>query len=112
MPDLPENGTLLRIFISEEARYGHQLLYESIVIRAKKEGLAGATVFRGIMGFQADKEIHSSNILRLSENLPVVIEIVDDTDKINHFIPIVKEMVDDGLITTEKANIIKRVKNT
>ena len=110
MSYLPEEGSLLRIFISEEARYGHHLLYESIVKSAKKEGLAGATVFRGIMGFQANHEIHTSSLLRLSDNMPVVVEIVDDTDKINKFIPIVKEMVDDGLITAEKAKIIKAVK--
>lgn len=107
---LPEEGTLLRIFISEEAKYGRSLLFEAIVHKAQQEGLAGATVFRGIMGYQAGHDIHTSSLLRLSDNMPVVVEIVDDSNKIDAFIPIVKDMVADGLITAEKARIIKAVK--
>jgi PII-like signaling protein len=107
---LPEEGTLLRIFISEDARHKKKLLYEAIVLKAQENGLAGATVFRGIMGYQAGHEIQTSSLLRLSDNLPVVIEIVDEHSKIENFIPVVKEMVTDGLITAEKARIIKAVK--
>ncbi len=109
---LPEEGTLLRIFISEDAKYGNKLLYEAIVREAQENGLAGATVFRGVMGFQAGHDIQTSSLLRLSDNLPVVIEIVDEHEKIERFIPVVKEMVADGLITAEKARIIKAVKKT
>ncbi|HKK09402.1 MAG TPA: DUF190 domain-containing protein [Bacteroidales bacterium] len=109
---LPEEGTLLRIFISEEAKHGRWLLYEAIVHKAQEAGLAGATVFRGIMGYQAGHEIHTSSLLRLSDNMPVVVEIVDDHKKIEAFLPTVKEMVTDGLITSEKARIIKSIKKT
>jgi len=109
---LPDEGTLLRIFITEEAKHGRLLLYEAIVHKAQQEGLAGATVYRGIMGYQAGHEIHTSSLLRLSDNMPVVVEIVDDNTKIEAFIPLVNEMVTDGLITAEKARIIKAVKKT
>lgn len=109
---LPENGTLLRVFISEEAKHDKHLLYEAIVHKAQQEGLAGATVFRGIMGFQSGHEMKTSSLLRLSDNMPVVVEIIDESKKIEAFLPIVKEMVHDGLITVEKARVIKAVKKT
>lgn len=107
---LPEEGILLRIFISETAKYGNHNLYEAIVYKAQELGMAGATVFRGIMGFQAGHEMQTSKILRLSENLPVVIEIVDTKEKTDTLLPHLEEMVKDGLITSERANIIKAVK--
>lgn len=110
MTRLPKEGTLLRIFISETAKHGNHNLYEAIVYKAQELGMAGATVFRGIMGFQGSHEMQTSKILRLSENLPVVVEIIDTKEKIEKLLPHIKEMVEDGLITTEKANIIKSVK--
>jgi len=104
---LPETGILLRIFIGESDLYKGQNLYEAIVIRAREMHLAGATVIRGIMGFGANSRIHSSKLLTLSEDLPIVIEIVDTEDKINQMMPFLDEVVKEGLITKERVNIIK-----
>lgn len=104
-----KNGTkeiLLRIFINENAQYNGRNLLEVIVEEAKKDGLSGATAFRGIMGYHAGSKIQTSTILRLSENMPVVIEIVDLEEKIQSFLPFLKEVIQDGLVTTEAANII------
>ncbi len=105
-----EKGTLLRIFISENAHYNGKNLLEVIMDGAKKEKLSGATAFRGIMGYHAGSKIQTATILRLSENMPIVIEIVDSTDKIQAFLPFLKEVVTDGLVTTEVANIIIKPK--
>lgn len=104
--DTSSNGILLRIFLSEQAKFKGKPLYECIVQEAHQIGLAGATVFRGIMGFQGTHRIQTSTILRLSENMPIVIEIVDQKASIDRFIPFLKEVVIDGLVTTEKATII------
>ncbi len=102
---------LLRIFLGESDKSHSTNVYEKIVIEARKAGLAGATVFKGIMGFGGTSRIHTSKILRLSEDLPLIIEIVDEEAKIESFIPIVDKIFEEsncgGLITLEKAEIIK-----
>ena len=103
---LPEEGKLLRIFIGEQDRWGNQPLYEALVHLAKKEGLAGATAIKGFLGFGCKSRMHTAKILRLSEDLPIVIEIVDSEEKINAFLPRLDEMVKEGLITLEKAQVI------
>jgi hypothetical protein len=100
------DGKLLRIFIGENDRWKGKPLYEAIVNLAKEKGLAGATVLRGIEGFGASSRIHTTRILRLSEDLPVVIEIVDKAERIDSILPLLDEMVTEGLITLEKAHII------
>ena len=104
---LPEEGKLLRIFIGETDTYKGKTLYEAIVLEARKLNLAGATVFRGIMGYGATSRIHSLKLLRLSEDLPVMIEIVDTEENINKILPFLDENVKEGLITMEKVSIIK-----
>ncbi len=104
---LPEEGILLRIFIGEKDRYRGKPLYEQIVLRAREMGLAGATVLRGIMGFGAESRLHTAKILRLSEDLPIIIEIVDRKEKIDALIPFLDEVVKEGLITMEKVKVIK-----
>lgn len=108
---LPENGVLLRIFIGESDKSGSRPLYEAIVIHARELNLAGSTVLRGIMGFGAQSRIHTAKILRLSEDLPVVVEIVDTEENINKIIPFLDEHVREGLITMEKVSVIKYVHN-
>lgn len=104
---LPDEGLLLRIFVGETDKYEGKPLYEQIVLKAKKMNLAGATVIRGIMGFGATSRVHTAKLLRLSEDLPVVIELVDTEEKLNQLIPFLDESVDEGLITLEKVQIIK-----
>ena len=105
------NAKLLRIFIGESDKIGHATLYETIVTEAKKQGLSGATVTRGIMGFGANSKIHTSKLLELSSDLPLVIEIVDTEEKIRAFTTVVEHLFEEsksgGLITIEKAEIIK-----
>ena len=103
---IPEDGKLLRIFIGEQDKWHGQPLYEAIVNLARKEHLAGATVLKGCMGFGCKSHMHTAKILRLSEDLPIIIEIVDSEEKINQFLPHLDEMVKEGLITLEKANVI------
>ncbi len=104
---LDGEGLLLRIYISELKKSGPLPLYEAIVLKARERGLAGATVLRGPMGFGAHSRLHTAKILRLSEDLPVLIEIVDKEDKINAFLPELDKMVEEGLITLEKVRVIK-----
>jgi uncharacterized protein len=104
--NLPREGQLLRIFIGESDRRGALPLYEAIVQEARRRGLAGATVFKGFEGFGAHSRIHTTRILRLSEDLPVVVEIVDTEDKIQAFLPVLDDMVKEGLVTVEKATVI------
>ena len=103
---LEGNGLLLRIYLGEQVKWHHTPLYEAIVLEARKQGLAGATVFRGHMGFGANSHMHTAKILRLSEDLPVLIEIVDKEDKINQFLPELDQMLGDGLVTLEKVRVI------
>lgn len=102
---LPSEGKLLRVFIGESDKYEGKPLYEWLVIRAKEEGLAGATVLRGLMGFGANSRVHTSKILRLSQDLPVVVEIVDTPEKITAFLPIIEAVIKEGLVTLEKADV-------
>lgn len=102
-----QEGTLLRIFIGESDRLHGRPLYEAIVLRAREMQIAGATVFRGPMGFGKNSRIHSAKLLELSTDLPIVIEIVDAEEKIAAFLPVVDEMVQEGLVTVEKVKVIK-----
>jgi hypothetical protein len=104
---LEGEGFLLRIYLGEQDKYHHLPLYEAIVLKAREMGLAGATVMRGPMGFGAHSHLHTAKILRLSEDLPVLIEIVDKEEKINAFLPELDKMESDGLITLEKVHVIK-----
>ncbi len=104
---LPEEGSLLRILIGETDQYKGKALYEQIVIKAREINLAGATVIRGIMGFGADSRMHSAKLLRLSEDLPVIIEIVDTEENLNKILPFLDEVVTEGLITMEKVKVVK-----
>jgi PII-like signaling protein len=104
---IPEQGKLLRIFIGESDRWHHQPLYEAIVLKARELGLAGATVLRGPMGFGANSHLHTTKILRLSMDLPVVIEIVEIEEKIKLLLPHLDEMVLEGLVTLEDVQILK-----
>ena len=102
---LPEEGHLLRIFVGESDRHGGLPLYEWIVRQARERGLAGATVLRGVEGFGAHSRLHSAKILRLSEDLPIVIEIVDSKEKIEAFLPVIDGSIPEGLATLEKVQI-------
>jgi uncharacterized protein len=104
---LPEDAVLLRIFIGESDRCQHRPLYEAIVLKARELELAGATVLRGPMGFGKSSHLHTAKILRLSMDLPIVIEIVDTTQKINAFLPVLDEMMGGGLVTLERTKVIR-----
>ena len=104
---LDGEGSLLRIYIGELDKFHHLPLYEAIVLKAREMGLAGATVLRGPMGFGAHSHLHTAKILRLSEDLPVLIEIVDKEDKIAAFLPELDKIMNDGLVTLEKVRVIK-----
>lgn len=103
---LPEEAELLRIFIGESDKHDGKPLYEAIVEAARRTGLGGATVFRGVMGFGAHSRVHTSKVLRLSEDLPIVIEIVDSTQKIEGFLPKLDSMMAEGLVTVERAKVL------
>ena len=104
---IPENGKLLRVFIGESDKWNHQPLYEAIVLKARELGLAGATVLRGSMGFGAKSHLHTSKILRLSADLPLIIEIVDSQENIDKLLPLLDDMVQDGLVTIEDVRVLK-----
>ena len=104
---IPQDGYLLRIFIGEGDRWHGKPLYEAIVLKARELHMGGATVLRGPMGFGAHSRLHTSKILRLSEDLPIVIEIVDGKDKIDMLMPHIDEMVEEGLVTLERVQVIK-----
>ncbi len=103
---IPQEAGLLRIFIGESDRWEHQPLYEAIVLKARECHLAGATVLRGPMGFGQASRLHTAKILRLSLDLPMVIEIVDAEEKINAFLPLLQPMMGGGLVTLEKVKVI------
>jgi len=103
---IPRDAALLRIFIGESDRHQHQPLYEAIVLKAREAHLAGATVLRGPMGFGKSSRLHTAKILRLSMDLPVVIEIVDSEEKIRDFLPLLDGMLGGGLVTLEKVQVI------
>jgi uncharacterized protein len=105
--NLPEECSLLRIFLGEADEYLHRPLYREIVLRARELNLAGATVLRGPMGFGRSAHLHNANILRLSFDLPIVVEIVDETEKITAFLPELEKMMRGGLITMERARVYR-----
>ena len=104
---IPKEATLLRIFIGESDRFDHKPLYEVIVLKAREMHIAGATVLRGPMGFGHSSRLHTAKILRLSEDLPLVIEIVDSEDKINALLDVIDGMMQSGLITLEKVRVFQ-----
>ncbi|MBY0431570.1 MAG: DUF190 domain-containing protein [Rhodospirillales bacterium] len=104
---LPQDAVLLRIFLGEADRHGRQPLYEAIVMKARERHLAGATVLRGPLGFGRSSRLHSAKILRLSEDLPLVIEIVDAAEKIQAFLPELEDMIGSGLVTLEKVQVLR-----
>ncbi len=104
--NLPDNGYLLRIFIGESDRYGGKHLYEWIVIKAREYGVAGATVIRGMMGYGANSRIKTTKILRLSQDLPIVIELVDTEEILKSFLATIDHAITEGLATYEKVNIL------
>jgi uncharacterized protein len=103
---LPHEAVLLRIFLGESDRWEHRPLYEAIVLKARELPLAGATVLRGPMGFGKASRLHTAKILRLSMDLPLVIEIVDSEEKIQSFLPVLDQMMGGGLVTMEKVKVI------
>ena len=103
---IPNDAMLLRIFIGESDRWQHQPLYEAIVLKAREAHLAGATVLRGPMGFGKNSRLHTAKILRLSMDLPLIIEIVDSEEKINAFLPTLDPMIGGGLVTLEKVKVV------
>jgi PII-like signaling protein len=105
---LPEEAVLLRIFIGEDDRYQRLPLYEAIVLKARAMHLAGATVLRGFLGFGKSSRMHAEKILRLSMDLPIVIEIVDTREKLEAFVPHLESMMAGGLVTLERARVIRR----
>lgn len=104
---IPEEGFLLRIFIGESDRAGGVPLYEAIVLKARELKLAGTTVVRGSMGFGANSRVHTTKVLRLSEDLPILIEIVDSKEKIDELMPFIDAAVKEGLVTLEPVQVIK-----
>lgn len=104
---IPDEGYLLRVFIGESDKWQGRPLYEAIVLKARELQLAGATVLRGPMGFGANSRLHTAKILRLSEDLPVIIEIVDSREKIDELLPHLDVMVQEGLVTLERVQVIR-----
>ena len=102
---IPQQGYLLRIFIGESDKYAGKPLYEWLVETAREKGLAGATVLRGIMGYGGRSRIHTSKIMRLSEDLPIVVELVDTHEKLEAFLEMIDHVIDEGLATLEKAEV-------
>jgi uncharacterized protein len=103
---IPENAVQLRIFIGESDRWEHKPLYEALVLKAREMHLAGATVTRGLMGFGKSSRLHTAKILRLSMDLPLVIEIVDSEERVNSFLPELEKMIGGGLVTLEPIKVL------
>ncbi len=104
---IPRDAVLLRVFFGEDDKHGHLPLYEAIVLKAREMNLAGATVLRGPMGFGHSSHIHTTKILRLSQDLPIVVEIVDSQEKIDAFLPTLDGMMSSGLVTIEKVQVLQ-----
>jgi PII-like signaling protein len=104
---LPRDAVLLRIFLGEDDKFDHLPLYEAIVLKAREMHLAGATVLRGGMGFGHSSRIHTTKILRLSQDLPIIIEIVDAKEKIDALLPVLDKMMGSGLVTLEKVQVLR-----
>src|SRR5271155_320012 len=102
-----ETAMLLRIYIGEDDRFDHHPLYEAIVLKAREQGLAGATVLRGPMGFGHSSRVHTAKILRLSADLPIVVEIIDSEEKINAFLPLLEGIVTGGLVSLEEVRVLR-----
>lgn len=105
--NIPNDAVLLRIYLGESDRWQHKPLYEALVLKARELHLAGATVLRGPMGFGKSSRLHTAKILRLSMDLPLVIEIVDSREKVEAFLPVLREMLQGGLVTLEKVQVIE-----
>lgn len=105
--EIPQDSVLLRIFLGESDQYRHRPLYEAIVLRAREMHLAGATVLRGPMGFGHSSRLHTAKILRLSEDLPMVIEIIDSEAKVQAFLPALQEMMGSGLVTLDRTHVVR-----
>ena len=103
---LPREGKLLRIFVGESDRHGHRPAWQAIVELARADGLAGATVLRGVAGFGHSSRLHTASVLRLSEDLPMIVEIVDTAERIDAFLPRLEPLVRGGLITLERAEVL------
>jgi PII-like signaling protein len=108
-PKIPDEGTLLRIFIGDSDSYGGKPLHEAIVLRAREMHLAGATVFKGIMGFGKNSRLRAAKFVELSPDLPVLVEIIDSKQKIDTFLPVLDEMITNGLVTLETVQVVKYV---
>ena len=104
--NIPHDAVLLRIFLGESDRHDHRPLYEALVLKAREMGLAGATVVRGSMGFGKSSHLHTAKILRLSMDLPILIEIVDSKENVERFLPVLDQMMGGGLVTMEKVTVI------
>jgi hypothetical protein len=104
---IPQQALMLRIYIGEDDRHGNRPLHEAIVLEARSRHLAGATVLRGAMGFGHSSRLHTSKILRLSQDLPLVIEIIDSEDRINAFLPVLNDLMSSGLVTLEKMQVLR-----
>lgn len=104
--NIPEESLLLRIFVGESDRHDGKPLFEAIVLKAREVGLAGATVLRSSLGFGATSHLHTAKILRLSDDLPMVIEIIDSEAKVKNFLPLLDELMDGGLATLEKVRVV------
>ena len=105
--ELPQESLLLRIYLGESDRAGHRPLYEELVLKAREMHLAGATVLRGPLGFGASSRVHTAKILRLSMDLPIVVEIVDSKEKIEAFLPVLDQMLSGGMVTLEPVKVIR-----
>src|SRR5262245_40223568 len=104
--DVPQHALLLRVLLGESDRHGHQPLYEAIVLKARESHLAGATVLRGPMGFGKSSRLHTAKILRLSGDLPMVVEIVDSEEKVRGFLPVLAGLMESGLVTLERVEVV------
>jgi len=104
---IPRDAVLLRIFFGEDDKYGQLPLYEAIVLKARERHLRGTTVLRGHVGFGHSSHVHTTKILRLSQDLPIVVEIVDSQEKIDAFLPILDEMMSSGLVTIERVQVLQ-----
>ena len=102
-----QDATLLRLFVGERDRHGHGPLYEAIVLKAREHGLAGATVLRGSLGYGASTVMHTAKLLELSDDLPMVIEIIDSEEKIQGFLPVLDGLMSSGLVTLEKVRVLQ-----
>ena len=111
MSHIEGEGTLVRIFIGEADRLGGRALYEAIVLAAREMGLGGATVLRGIAGFGADSVFHTTRLLRMSQDLPVVVEVVDSEERLTRLLPEVDHMMSEGMVTMEKVRVLRYTPN-